>query len=113
MSPTQSKYTRQLEKKGRIITVERALEGKDYLDMWALDNGREVLEQEQIDKQLAIEEERRAAQAAKAAKAAEAAKEAEAAARKKARKAAWAVIHKEQEQAKLAAEAAATKSTTS
>ncbi|PYH79906.1 hypothetical protein BO82DRAFT_339173 [Aspergillus uvarum CBS 121591] len=113
MSPTQSKYTRELKKKGRIITVERALEGKDYLDMWALDNGREVLEQEQIDKQLEEEEARRAAQAAKAAQIAEAAKEVEAAARKKARKEAWALITKEQQQAKLAAEAAATQSTTS
>ncbi|GMF73689.1 unnamed protein product [Aspergillus oryzae] len=41
MAPTKSKYTRDMEKDSKLITVERAFGGKDYLDMWASDNGQE------------------------------------------------------------------------
>ncbi|KAL4941503.1 hypothetical protein BDV06DRAFT_194285 [Aspergillus oleicola] len=49
MAPTRSRYIQEIERKGKTITVERALGAKDYLDMWANDNGREVAEQEAID----------------------------------------------------------------
>ncbi|KAL1970654.1 hypothetical protein VTN77DRAFT_4298 [Rasamsonia byssochlamydoides] len=42
MAPTRSKYTREIEKDGRTITVERAFDGKDFLRLWVLDNGKEV-----------------------------------------------------------------------
>lgn len=35
------------------MTVPRAFGGKDYLDMWASDNGQEVLEQERLESQVA------------------------------------------------------------
>ncbi len=33
--------------------MERALGGKDYLDIWASDNGEEVLRQEELDQEAA------------------------------------------------------------
>ncbi|KAB8221676.1 hypothetical protein BDV33DRAFT_73869 [Aspergillus novoparasiticus] len=51
MAPTKSKYTRDIEKDSKLITVERAFGGKDYLDMWASDNGQEVLEQERLEQE--------------------------------------------------------------
>ncbi|GCB26843.1 54S ribosomal protein L27, mitochondrial [Aspergillus awamori] len=56
MPPTKSKYTKEVEKRGRIVTLERAFSGKDYLDMWASDNGQEVLEQERLDSEAAAEQ---------------------------------------------------------
>ncbi|KAE8145877.1 hypothetical protein BDV25DRAFT_163672 [Aspergillus avenaceus] len=53
MAPTKSKYTRDFEKNGRVITVERAFGAKDYLDLWASDNGQEVLEQERLEQEAA------------------------------------------------------------
>ncbi|KKK13000.1 hypothetical protein P175DRAFT_0432077 [Aspergillus ochraceoroseus IBT 24754] len=53
MAPTRSKYTNDLEKNSKIITVERAFGGKDYLDMWASDNGQEVLERERLEEESA------------------------------------------------------------
>ncbi|KAL4891649.1 hypothetical protein BDV59DRAFT_181398 [Aspergillus ambiguus] len=51
MTPTKGKYTREVEKdNGDVAIVERAFGGKDFLDLWASDNGREVLEQERIEK---------------------------------------------------------------
>ncbi|KAL3470562.1 hypothetical protein BJX99DRAFT_45050 [Aspergillus californicus] len=53
MAPTKSKYTHEIERANKIFTVERALNGKDYLDLWASDNSREVLAEErreQIEK---------------------------------------------------------------
>ncbi|KAL5359659.1 hypothetical protein BJX96DRAFT_148865 [Aspergillus floccosus] len=51
MTPTKGKYTREIEKNdGDVVIVERAFGGKDFLDLWASDNGREVLEQERIEK---------------------------------------------------------------
>lgn len=35
------------------MTIERAFGGKDYLDMWASDNGQEVLEQERLESKAA------------------------------------------------------------
>ncbi|KAL4806838.1 hypothetical protein BDV18DRAFT_138292 [Aspergillus unguis] len=49
MPPTKSRYTQDIERKGKTITVERAFGAKDYLDLWASDNGEEVLKQEQMD----------------------------------------------------------------
>ncbi|KAF7597076.1 hypothetical protein BBP40_010550 [Aspergillus hancockii] len=51
MAPTKSKYTQDMVKNGKFITVERAFGGKDYLDMWASDNGQEVLEQERLEQE--------------------------------------------------------------
>ncbi|KAF9885784.1 hypothetical protein FE257_012366 [Aspergillus nanangensis] len=51
MAPTKGKYTNELAKRGGVVTVERAFGAKDYLDMWASDNGREVLEQERLEKE--------------------------------------------------------------
>ncbi|RAL09824.1 mitochondrial 54S ribosomal protein mL41 [Aspergillus homomorphus CBS 101889] len=80
MDPTQSKYIREIEKNDKMITIERALGGKDYLDMWALDNGREVLEQEIADRELIELEHQKAQNAAqKATKKARKAKKAAAA----------------------------------
>ncbi|EAU35589.1 conserved hypothetical protein [Aspergillus terreus NIH2624] len=51
MTPTKGKYTREIVKdNGDVVIVERAFGGKDFLDLWASDNGREVLEQERIEK---------------------------------------------------------------
>lgn len=51
MAPTRSRYTQDIEKNGKIITVERAFDGKDYLKMWMSDNGQEVLERERLDQE--------------------------------------------------------------
>ncbi|KAI9368540.1 hypothetical protein BJX61DRAFT_523533 [Aspergillus egyptiacus] len=67
MSPTRSKYTQEIERKGKIFTVERALGGKDYLDLWASDNGPEVLEQERREQEAREAEERAAEKARKEA----------------------------------------------
>lgn len=34
---------------GRAINIERAFDGKDYLDLWALVNWEEVEEKERLD----------------------------------------------------------------
>ncbi|PWY82916.1 hypothetical protein BO70DRAFT_370908 [Aspergillus heteromorphus CBS 117.55] len=68
MAPTKSKYTKEIEKNGRVITLERALEARDYLDMWAADNGQEVMEQERMELQ-AAEDARAKAEAAETKKA--------------------------------------------
>ncbi|PYH93886.1 hypothetical protein BO71DRAFT_441400 [Aspergillus ellipticus CBS 707.79] len=65
MAPTRSKYTKEIEKDGRPITLERALEAKDYLDLWAADNGQEVMEQERVDEAAARKREAAAAAAAR------------------------------------------------
>ncbi|KAL2007783.1 hypothetical protein VTN00DRAFT_7765 [Thermoascus crustaceus] len=51
MAPTRSRYTKDIEKNGKMITVERAFDGKDYLKMWMSDNGQEVLERERLDQE--------------------------------------------------------------
>ncbi|OOF97203.1 hypothetical protein ASPCADRAFT_206024 [Aspergillus carbonarius ITEM 5010] len=53
MPPTKSKYTNEVVRRGRTMTIERAFGGKDYLDMWASDNGQEVLEQERLESKAA------------------------------------------------------------
>lgn len=53
MAPTKSKYTQDVIQNGRIIERERGFSGKDYLDLWASDNGQEVLEQERLEQQSA------------------------------------------------------------
>ncbi|OJJ62455.1 hypothetical protein ASPSYDRAFT_41123 [Aspergillus sydowii CBS 593.65] len=53
MAPTRSRYTHDIERNNRTFTVERALGGKDYLDIWASDNGEEVLRQEELDQEAA------------------------------------------------------------
>ncbi|PLN84486.1 50S ribosomal protein YmL27 [Aspergillus taichungensis] len=53
MTPTPTRYTQDIERNGREMTVPRAFGGKDYLDMWASDNGQEVLEQERLESQVA------------------------------------------------------------
>ncbi|KAL2868882.1 mitochondrial 54S ribosomal protein mL41 [Aspergillus lucknowensis] len=58
MPPTKSKYVKDIERNGRTHTVERALEDKDFLDIWAADNGPEVIKQERRD-QIREERERR------------------------------------------------------
>lgn len=51
MAPTKSRYTQDVEKEdGRIVTRETAFGGKDYLELWASDNGQEVLEQERLER---------------------------------------------------------------
>ncbi|KAJ9272434.1 hypothetical protein DTO212C5_1619 [Paecilomyces variotii] len=62
MSPTRSKYTKELEKNGKKIIVERAFDGKDYLKMWMSDNGQEVLEYERLEAEGALPEQTEAAQ---------------------------------------------------
>ncbi|KAL2822866.1 hypothetical protein BJX63DRAFT_426705 [Aspergillus granulosus] len=49
MPPTKSKYTKEIERNGRFVTVEKGLQAQDYLDIWASDNGPEVLEYERRD----------------------------------------------------------------
>ncbi|RDW70571.1 mitochondrial 54S ribosomal protein mL41 [Aspergillus mulundensis] len=71
MNPTKSKYTQEVERNGRTYTVDTALRGKDFLEIWSTDNGEEVVKQEEIDKK---EEARQGKVAAKAAKRAEAGK---------------------------------------
>ncbi|KAF4210448.1 hypothetical protein CNMCM8980_002128 [Aspergillus fumigatiaffinis] len=56
MTPTKGKYTREIEKNGKTVIVERAFGAKDYLDMWASDNGQEVLEQERLEQESAASE---------------------------------------------------------
>ncbi|KAL3463430.1 hypothetical protein BJX64DRAFT_120944 [Aspergillus heterothallicus] len=46
MPPTKSKYTKEIERHGRFVSVEKGLQGDDYLELWASDNGPEVLEYE-------------------------------------------------------------------
>ncbi|KAB8232205.1 hypothetical protein ETB97_001198 [Aspergillus alliaceus] len=53
MAPTKSKYTQDVIQNSRIIERERGFSGKDYLDLWASDNGQEVLEQERLEQQSA------------------------------------------------------------
>lgn len=43
MPPTKSKYTKEENKNGRNIVYQRALEGEDYLQVWALENARESI----------------------------------------------------------------------
>ena len=43
MAPTKSRY---LSEKG-----EKAFDGKDYLELWASDNGQEVMEQERLERE--------------------------------------------------------------
>lgn len=62
MAPTRSKYTKELEKNGKKIIVERAFDGKDYLKMWMSDNGQEVLEYERLEAEGALPEQTEAAQ---------------------------------------------------
>lgn len=49
MAPTKGKYTKDQERNGSIVAMQRAFDGKEYLDMWASDNGPEVLEQERLE----------------------------------------------------------------
>ncbi|KAL4918299.1 hypothetical protein BDW62DRAFT_181705 [Aspergillus aurantiobrunneus] len=53
MAPTKSRYTQEIERNNKIFTVERALGAKDYLDLWASDNGEEVSTQEELDEKAA------------------------------------------------------------
>ncbi|KAJ9299055.1 hypothetical protein DTO271G3_3297 [Paecilomyces variotii] len=62
MAPTRSKYTKELEKNGKKIIVERAFDGKDYLKMWMSDNGQEVLEYERLEAEGALPEQAEASQ---------------------------------------------------
>ncbi|KAL4866895.1 hypothetical protein BDV12DRAFT_172240 [Aspergillus spectabilis] len=68
MPPTKSKYTQEIERNNRTFTVERALGGRDYLDLWASDNGQEVLEEERRAEDAAAELAEAEAEAAKTAK---------------------------------------------
>ncbi|THC99384.1 hypothetical protein EYZ11_001108 [Aspergillus tanneri] len=56
MAPTKSRYTKELERNGTIVTSERPFDGKEYLDLWASDNGPEVLEQERLRNESASSE---------------------------------------------------------
>jgi large subunit ribosomal protein L41 len=49
MAPTRSKYVKDIVRNGRAINIERAFDGKDYLDLWALVNWEEVEEKERLD----------------------------------------------------------------
>lgn len=51
MAPTKSRYTDEIENADRIITREKAFGGKDYLGLWASDNGLEVLELERLERE--------------------------------------------------------------
>lgn len=51
MAPTKSRYTYEVEGEDRIITREKAFGGKDYLGLWASDNGLEVLELERMERE--------------------------------------------------------------
>lgn len=53
MAPTKSRYTYEVEGADRIITREKAFGGKDYLGLWASDNGMEVLELERLERERA------------------------------------------------------------
>lgn len=54
MAPTKSRYTHDIERNNKTFTAERALGGKDFLDIWASDNGEEVLKQEELDQEAAM-----------------------------------------------------------
>ncbi|KAK1149327.1 60S ribosomal protein L27, mitochondrial [Aspergillus melleus] len=56
MAPTKGKYTKDLERNGTIIAAQKPFDGKEYLDMWASDNGPEVLEQERLEQEQATSE---------------------------------------------------------
>ncbi|OJI96590.1 hypothetical protein ASPVEDRAFT_35985 [Aspergillus versicolor CBS 583.65] len=53
MAPTKSRYTHDIERNNKTYTVDRAFGGKDFLDIWASDNGEEVLKQEELDQEAA------------------------------------------------------------
>lgn len=53
MPPTKSRYTKDVERNNKVFTTERALGPKDYLDIWASDNGEEVIRQERLDEEAA------------------------------------------------------------
>ncbi|KAL4886743.1 hypothetical protein BJY04DRAFT_178250 [Aspergillus karnatakaensis] len=46
MPPTPSKYTQEIERQDKLFTVETSLGAKDFLELWASDNGAEVREEE-------------------------------------------------------------------
>lgn len=50
MAPTKSIYTDEVEKDGKFVTREKAFGGKDYLELWASDNGQEVLEMDRLER---------------------------------------------------------------
>ncbi|KAL3433035.1 hypothetical protein BDV09DRAFT_172955 [Aspergillus tetrazonus] len=66
MAPTKSRYTHEIERNGKIFIAERGLQGKDFLDLWASENGEEVVKQEEMDKEEAARQAKAAAKAAKA-----------------------------------------------
>ncbi|KAL5339046.1 50S ribosomal protein YmL27 [Aspergillus crustosus] len=69
MTPTRNKYTSEVMQGSKTRTVERALGPRDYLQLWASDNGQEVLEEERK-----VEAAERAYQAKKARRAEKTAK---------------------------------------
>jgi large subunit ribosomal protein L41 len=66
MAPTKSRYTHEIERNGKTFIAERGLQGKDFLDLWASENGEEVLKQEEMDKEEAARQAKAAAKATKA-----------------------------------------------
>lgn len=52
MAPTKSKYSKNIEKQDREVTIPRNLEAEDYLNIWAIENARESLRVERKPKLL-------------------------------------------------------------
>jgi large subunit ribosomal protein L41 len=53
MPPTKSKYFKEIQRNGRTVSVEKGFQAEDYLELWASDNGPEVLEYERKDQRRA------------------------------------------------------------
>ena len=49
MEPTKSTFTRTIESGGKLRTVQRAPNGKDFLKQWAMENPAEVKELEELE----------------------------------------------------------------
>ncbi|CAI7626869.1 hypothetical protein N7533_002379 [Penicillium manginii] len=44
--PKRSKYTKDVEKNGRIVNMVDSLKGQDYLNIWGERNGEEIMQRE-------------------------------------------------------------------
>ncbi|KAL2839701.1 hypothetical protein BJX68DRAFT_247513 [Aspergillus pseudodeflectus] len=53
MPPTKSKYFKEIQRNGKTVSVEKGFQAEDYLELWASDNGPEVLEYERKDQRRA------------------------------------------------------------
>ncbi|KAJ5678781.1 hypothetical protein N7462_007025 [Penicillium macrosclerotiorum] len=56
MEPTRTKYTKDIERNGRMVNVTDSLNGFDYLDLWYERNGEEVYQHEVNEHKKAMEQ---------------------------------------------------------